>query len=176
MDEPLVRRSTDADLAVIREAYVDNVLHGTGTFELDPPDLAEMARRREAVLARGWPWLVVEVAGTALGYAYADQHNARAGYRFYVEDSIYLLPEAQGRGLGTLLLRALIEECEALGARQMLARIGDSANAASIALHSSLGFHEVGRLPSAGWKFGRWCDVVLMQRALGPGDTSSPEA
>lgn len=166
----LVRPSTPADLAAIQAIYAHAVLHGTGTFEIEPPSPDEMARRRDEVLARGLPWLVAEADGAVLGYAYAAPFRPRPAYRFSLEDSIYLSPQAQGRGTGRLLLAELLARCQASGARQMLAVIGDSDNQASMALHRALGFRPAGTLQSVGWKFGRWLDVVLMQRALGPGD------
>jgi len=172
MPDLLIRPSTDADLAAITDTYAQAVLHGTGTFELEPPDAAEMARRRADVLGKGLPWLVAEGAGgRLLGYAYANHFRPRLAYRFCLEDSIYLQPAAQGRGVGTALLAELIAQCEARGARQMLAVIGDSANAGSIGVHRRLGFEHTGVLKASGWKFGRWLDVVLMQRALGVGDS-----
>lgn len=169
-----IRPSTVADLPAITAIYGWNVEHGTGTFELEAPDLAEMTRRRDDVLSKGLPWLVAEQAGRVLGYAYANHFRPRRAYRFCLEDSIYLAPEAHGQGIGKRLLAALIDQCEAAGARQMLAVIGDSANAGSIGVHRSLGFEHTGMLRASGWKFGRWLDVVLMQRALGPGDTTVP--
>ncbi len=174
-NEALIRPSTDADVPALAAVYRWNVLNGTGTFELDPPDDAEMSRRRADVLERGWPWLVAEREGAVLGYAYATQFRPRPAYRFYLEDSIYLAPEAQRRGLGKRLLAELLGRCEAAGGRQVLAVIGDSQNLGSIALHAAHGFEHVGRMPAAGWKFGRWLDVVLMQRALGPGAASPPD-
>ncbi|MBQ0932809.1 N-acetyltransferase [Ideonella sp. 4Y16] len=172
MPELLIRPSTDADLPAITAIYGQAVLHGTGTFELEPPDLAEMGRRRADVLGKQLPWLVAAGAdGALLGYAYANHFRPRLAYRFCLEDSIYLAPEAQGRGVGTALLAELVGQCEARGARQMLAVIGDSANAGSIGVHRRLGFEHTGVLKASGWKFGRWLDVVLMQRALGVGDT-----
>ncbi len=165
----LIRPSTPADLPAITAIYAEAVLNGTGTFELEPPDAAEMARRRDDVLAKGLPWLVAEDAGQVLGYAYANHFRPRQAYRFCLEDSIYLHPDARGRGVGKLLLTELVGRCEALGARQMLAVIGDAANAGSIGVHAALGFSHTGVLKAAGWKFGRWLDVVLMQRALGIG-------
>ena len=165
-----LRPSTDDDLPAITAVYAHHVLHGTGTFELEPPDEAEMARRRADVRAKGLPWLVAERGGQVLGYAYANHFRPRPAYRFCLEDSIYLAPGAAGQGLGTLLLAELVTRCEAAGARQMLAVIGDSANAGSIGVHAALGFSHCGVLRASGWKFGRWLDVVLMQRALGHGD------
>jgi phosphinothricin acetyltransferase len=170
----LIRPSTDADLPAITAIYETNVLNGTGTFELEAPEPAEMARRRADVLGKGLPWLVAEQAGRLVGYAYANHFRPRRAYRYCLEDSIYLAADALGRGTGKLLLAELLARCEALGARQMLAVIGDSANAGSIGVHRALGFEPAGVLKSAGWKFGRWLDVVLMQRALGVGDGSEP--
>lgn len=170
----LIRPSTPADLPAITAVYAWNVGNGTGTFELEPPDLAEMTRRRDDVLAKGLPWLVAERAGTVLGYAYANHFRPRRAYRFCLEDSIYLAEAARGQGVGRVLLAELLARCEAAGARQMLAVIGDSANAGSIGVHRALGFEHVGVMKSAGWKFDRWCDVVVMQKALGPGDSSMP--
>lgn len=170
----LIRPSTAADLAAITAIYGWNVAHGTGTFELDAPDEAEMARRRDDVLSKGLPWLVAERDGQVLGYAYANHFRPRRAYRFCLEDSIYLADAARGQGLGRLLLAELVSRCEAAGARQMLAVIGDSANAGSIGVHRALGFEHTGVLRSAGWKFGRWLDVVLMQKALGLGDATEP--
>jgi L-amino acid N-acyltransferase YncA len=170
----LIRPSAAADVPALAAVYAWNVEHGTGTFELDPPDAAEMSRRREDVLAKGLPWLVAERAGTVLGYAYANHFRPRKAYRFCVEDSVYLAEEAQGQGIGTLLLAELMARCEALGARQMLAVIGDSANLGSIGVHRKLGFSDVGVLRSVGWKFDRWLDVVMMQKALGAGATTAP--
>ena len=170
----LIRPSSAGDLPAITQIYGWNVLHGTGTFELEAPEQAEMARRRDDVLAKDLPWLVAERGGTVLGYAYANHFRPRRAYRFCLEDSIYLAKAARGSGVGRLLLAELISRCEALGARQMLAVIGDSANVASIGVHKALGFEHTGVLKSAGWKFGRWLDVVLMQRALGLGDAGAP--
>ncbi len=150
------------------------MLHGTGTFELEAPDEAEMARRHADVTGKGLPWLVAEQDGQVLGYAYANHFRPRRAYRFCLEDSIYLAPEATGRGLGRLLLAELVARCEALGARQMLAVIGDAANAGSIGVHRALGFEHTGVLKAAGWKFDRWLDVVLMQRTLGTGAADAP--
>jgi phosphinothricin acetyltransferase len=171
----LIRPSVDADLPAITAAYAWHVDHGSGTFELDAPSRDEMAARRAGVLANGLPWLVAERAGTVLGYAYANPFRPRRAYRFCVEDSIYLAPEALGKGIGRPLLAELVARCTAAGARQMLAVIGDSANTPSIAVHAALGFRHHGVLKAAGWKFGRWLDVVLMQRALGRGDADPPD-
>lgn len=170
----LLRPSTAADLPAITAIYAHAVMHGTGTFELEAPDEAEMARRRDDVLAKGLPWLVAEESGRVLGYAYANHFRPRRAYRFCLEDSIYLAEDARGRGVGTLLLAELVARCEAAGARQMLAVIGDSANLGSIGVHRALGFQHTGILKASGWKFGRWLDVVLMQRALGTGADTPP--
>jgi L-amino acid N-acyltransferase YncA len=173
MERPalLIRPSTPADLPAITSIYGWNVLHGTGTFELEPPDEAEMGRRRDDVLGKGLPWLVAERDGVVVGYAYANHFRPRKAYRFCLEDSLYLAADAVGRSLGRLLLAELMARCEALGARQMLAVIGDSQNLGSVGVHRTLGFEPVGTIKSAGWKFDRWLDVVMMQKALGQGDT-----
>ncbi len=170
----LIRPSTPADLPAITAIYGWNVLNGTGTFELEVPDEADMSHRRDDVLAKGLPWLVAERGGAVQGYAYANHFRPRRAYRFCVEDSVYLAAEARGQGLGRLLLAELMARCEAAGARQMLAVIGDSANLGSIGVHRTLGFEHVGVMKSAGWKFDRWLDVVLMQKALGPGSATDP--
>ena len=169
----LVRPSTPADLDAVRDIYAHAVIQGTGTFELEVADAAEMSRRRGDVLSKGLPWLVAEEHGRVLGYAYANHFRPRPAYRFSVEDSVYLHPEAQGRGIGRALLAELLARCQAAGARQMLAVIGDSGNHASIGVHRALGFERCGLLQAVGWKFGRWLDVVLMQRALGAGAHSA---
>ena len=172
----LIRPSADEDLPAIQAIYQHAVLHGTGTFETEPPDVAEMGRRRQEVLGRRLPWLVAESQGQVLGYAYANFFRPRLAYRFCVEDSIYLHPDSQGRGVGRLLLAELLARCEAAGARQMVAVIGDSNNAGSIGVHTAMGFQHTGVLNNSGWKFGRWLDVVMMQRQLGEGAQSNPEA
>lgn len=169
-----IRPSTDADLPTITAIYAWHVENGTGTFEIDVPDAPEMARRRADVLAKGLPWLVAEHDGKVLGYAYANHFRPRRAYRFCVEDSIYLADAARGQGVGRLLLAELMARCEAAGARQMLAVIGDAANAGSIGVHRRLGFEHTGVLRAAGWKFGRWLDVVLMQKSLGLGADAHP--
>lgn len=173
---PSIRPSTDADLPAITAIYAHHVLHGTGTFEIDPPTEADMAGRRADVLGRGLPWLVAEREdGQVLGFAYANWFKPRPAYRFSAEDSIYVADSARGMGLGRQLLAALIVQAEAAGVRKLLAVIGDSANAGSIGVHRALGFTEAGVLRSMGWKFGAWRDIVLMEKALGAGDTTSPE-
>ncbi len=171
----LVRPCIPADLPQVTAIYAWNVVHGTGTFELEPPDAAEMARRRDDVLAKNLPWLVAEQAGRVLGYAYATHFRPRKAFWFCVENSVYLAPEAVGQGAGKRLMVALLAQCEARGARQMVAVIGDSANQASIGLHRSLGFEHTGILKDGGWKHGAWRDVVFMQRALGAGNSSPPD-
>jgi len=170
----LLRPSTPDDLPEVTAIYAWNVLNGTGTFELEAPDLAEMTRRHADLVSKDLPWLVAERNKEVLGFAYANHFRPRRAYRFCLEDSIYLAPQAAGQGIGRLLLAELIAQCEARGARQMLAVIGDSSNTASIALHQALGFEHTGRLKAAGWKFERWLDVVLMQRNLGLGDSNAP--
>jgi len=169
-----IRPVRPADIAAITRIYAHAVQHGTASFELDPPDTNEMTRRLDALNAGGFPYLVAEAKNEVLGYAYAGPYRARPAYRFTVEDSVYIVPDAQRRGLGRLLLDRLIVESEARGYRQMIAVIGDSANHASIALHAALDFRMVGTFESVGWKFGRWLDSVLMQRPLGQGSASEP--
>jgi phosphinothricin acetyltransferase len=173
---PIIRPSRDADVPAITAIYTHHVLHGTGTFEIDPPTPADMAARRADVLAKGLPWLVAEADDGALaGYAYCTWFKPRPAYRFSAEDSIYMAPGVQGRGLGRALLAELAARAEATGVRKLIAVIGDSANAGSVGVHRSLGFAHVGVLKSCGWKFGRWLDVVLMDKALGAGDGTPPE-
>lgn len=169
----LIRPCQPHDLAAVTRIYAHAVEHGTGTFELEAPSLEEMQRRHADLQAKGLPWLVAEQQGQVLGYAYANAFRPRPAYRFFLEDSIYLAPEAQGQGLGRLLLAELVARCTALGARQMLAVIGDSNNQASIGVHRACGFEHTGVLKASGWKFGRWLDVVMMQRPLGPGATEA---
>lgn len=170
----LIRPSRPEDLPAITAIYGHAVLTGTGSFELDPPDQAEMARRREDVLGKGLPYLVAETEAGVLGYAYASPFRPRPAYRFSVENSVYVHADARGQGLGALLLAELIGRCTDWGARQMLAVIGDSANAGSVALHRRLGFTPAGQFLNVGRKFDRWLDIVLMQRPLGAGDSTAP--
>lgn len=172
---PTIRASRDDDLAAITAIYAHHVLHGTGTFEIDPPGIQDMAARRADVLARGLPWLVAEEDGRVAGFAYCNWFKPRPAYRYSAEDSIYVADHARGRGLGRLLLQALCTHAEAAGVRKLLAVIGDSANAGSIAVHRAAGFTEVGVMRSVGWKFGAWRDIVLMEKPLGAGDTTAPE-
>ena len=174
--DAVVRNAGDGDLKAIRAIYAHHVLYGLASFEEEPPDLAEITRRRAAVVALGLPYLVAERAGTVSGFAYAGPFLPRPAYRHTIENSIYVAPDAAGHGLGRLLLGALIERCSAVGCRQMVAVIGDSQNSASVALHAALGFRQVGTLRSTGFKLGRWVDTVLMQRSLGEGDATLPSA
>lgn len=162
-----------ADIKAITAIYAPEVIHGTASFETEPPDVAEMQRRRDVLLAGNYPYLVAESPdGTIAGYAYAGLYRARLAYHATVENSVYVHRGMHGRGVGRALLDALIVESGARNYRQMVAVIGDSANAASIALHTRAGFALVGTLRSVGWKHGRWLDTVLMQKALGTGDTT----
>ena len=170
-----IRNSTADDVPAIRAIYAHAVENGVASFELEAPDAAEMARRREAVLAGGYPHILAEDAGRVMGYAYAGPYRPRPAYRFTVENSIYVAADAQRRGVGRALLPALIERCEAAGFRLMVAVIGDSANLASINLHAAFGFAHAGLLPNVGWKHGRWLDSVLMTRALGAGASMPPD-
>ena len=174
MSRLIVRPGTASDVAVVTAIYGWHVRHGTGTFETDPPDEAEMGRRRDDILAKGLPWLVLKQDGAVAGYATANQFRPRPGYRFCLEDSVYLADGLGGRGFGRLLLTELIARCESTGARQMLAVIGDSGNAGSIGVHRAMGFDRVGTTRAVGWKFDRWLDVVFMQRSLGPGASTNP--
>jgi len=171
---PIIRDSAPADLAALTAIYAGEVLHGTASFELEPPDVAEMARRREAVLALGLPHLVATLEDTVVGYAYAGRYRPRPAYAATAEVSVYVSAGERRRGVGRALLGALVERCGASGARQLIAIIGDSAHTASIALHAAAGFRHVGTLASVGYKQARWLDSVLMQRAAGDGDTSLP--
>ena len=171
-----VRPARADDIAAITAIYAGHVLTGLATFEEVPPDAAEMARRHADIAGRGLPYLVAEEAGGVVGYAYAGPYRPRSAYRFTVEDSIYLAPGAAGRGLGRALLTRVIAESTAWGARQMLAVIGDSGNAASIGLHRSLGFRHLAVLEAVGFKFGRWVDSVTLQLPLGEGSATLPPA
>ncbi len=171
-----LRPATPADMPAIQRIYAHHVLHGFASFEEIPPDAAELTRRWSTIVEAGLPYVcaVDATAGDALGYAYAGPYRPRSAYRYCVEDSIYLAPEATGRGIGRALLEHLIERCTGIGKRQMVAVIGDSANHASVALHRACGFRAVGTFAAIGFKHGRWVDSVLMQRPLGAGDTSLP--
>lgn len=171
---PSIRPSSEADIPQITAIYAHHVLHGTGTFETTPPSEADMAARRADVLAKGLPYLVAEEDGRVLGFAYCQWFKPRPAYRFSAEDSIYLHPEAAGRGLGKQLLAALTARAEAVGIRKLIAVIGDSANAGSIGVHRACGFTPVGSFQSCGWKFGRWLDIVLMEKPIGEGNATPP--
>jgi phosphinothricin acetyltransferase len=173
---PVIRASQESDLAEIAAIYGHHVLHGTGTFEIDPPSLQDMANRRAEVLGRGLPWLVAESQGAIVGFAYCNWFKPRPAYRFSAEDSVYVAPGAEHQGIGRALMARLCAEAERAGVRKLIAVIGDSANLGSIGLHRSAGFEPAGVLDGVGWKFDRWLDVVLMQRTLGPGASSDPGA
>ena len=175
-DEPIIRPATPADLPAIQKIYAHHVAHGLASFEEVPPDVEEMRRRFATLTEAGFPYLVAEAEGQVLGYSYCGPYRPRPAYRFSVENSVYLAPEAARRGIGRRLLETLIERATALGKRQMVAVIGDSANHASIGLHTALGFRMVGKVEGAGFKHGRWVDSVLMQRPLGPGASTPPSA
>lgn len=167
-----IRPSTDADIDAITAIYAHHVLRGTGTFEITPPDATDITARRADVLSKGLPYLVLEGNGEILGFAYCNWFKPRPAYRFSAEDSIYLAPSASGKGWGKLLLIELMAQAERAGVRKLIAVIGDSANVGSIGVHKTCGFHHVGVLGACGWKFERWLDVVLMERALGAGDAT----
>jgi L-amino acid N-acyltransferase YncA len=174
MSKVTVRAATPADIAAIAGIYAPAVLHGTASFETEPPDPEEMLRRFQASTGAGFPYFVAEREGRVLGYAYANAYRTRPAYRFTVEDSVYIAADAQGSGVGRMLLQALIDACTAQGFRLMVAVIGDSAQFASIALHRRLGFTFCGTIHSVGYKFDRWLDSVIMQLPLGEGDGSVP--
>ena len=170
----VIRAGTAADIPAITAIYDHAVRHGTASFELEPPDAAEMARRRQTLVDGGFPYLVAEADATVAGYAYAGPYRPRPAYRWSVEDSVYVAPHMHRRGIGAALLDRLIAATEQRGYRQMVAVIGDSAQTASIALHRAAGFRPIGTVETVGFKFGRWLDTVLMQRALGPGAGAPP--
>ena len=169
-----VRPATADDLAAITEIYAYHVLHGLASFEVAPPDVAEMTQRFAAIRGLGLPYLVAESAGRIAGYAYAAVYRTRPAYRYTVEDSVYVASDCAGQGIGSALMPALLDGCAAAGRRQVIAVIGDSANHASIRLHARFGFERIGTLPAVGFKFGRWVDSVLMQREVGDGQRSAP--
>ena len=169
-----IRACTEGDMRAVTEIYAHHVLHSPATFELDPPGLAEMTRRRRAILEGGYVYLVAEADSDIVGYAYISAYRSRPAYRFTVENSVYVRAGCEGRGIGRHLMQALLTECEKKPFRQMIAVIGDSANRASIELHARLGFRMIGTFRSVGFKFGRWLDTVHMQKELGAGDRTPP--
>ena len=169
-----VRLAAPGDLPAIQAIYAHHVATGLASFEEEGPAVEEMRRRYAEVTGKGLPYLVAEVGGAVAGYGYCAPYRTRSAYRYALEDSVYVRPDAVGRGIGAAILRELIRRCEALGYRQLVAVIGDSGNAASIGLHASQGFLRVGTLRSTGFKLGRWVDSVVMQRPLGPGDGTPP--
>ncbi len=173
-----LRPATSSDIDAIAEIYAHAVRHGTASYELEPPTRDEMAARFAALTGPGYPYLVAaDAGGGVVGYAYAGPFRPRPAYRFIVEDSVYIAPDRQGHGLGRLLLAGLVEACETLGFRQILAVIGDgSPDSASVRLHAALGFRMAGTLQGSGYKHGRWLDTVIMQRAINGGDTIPPDA
>ncbi len=170
----VLRAARESDVPTITALYGHSVVTGTASWELAPPSIDEMGTRFRSVIGQGYPYFVAVIDGGVVGYAHAGVYRPRPGYRHTVEDSVYVAPSAQRRGLGRTLLSALIDECTLQGYRQMIAVIGDAANAASIRLHTAQGFVEVGRLPAIGRKFDRWLDSVLLQRALGEGAATPP--
>ena len=174
MPPVFLRTATPADIPAITRIYAHAVETGTASFELEPPDQPEMARRMTALLDGGFPYIAAEIGGTLAGYAYAGPYRPRRAYRFSVEDSIYVDPSVQRKGVGRALLSRLIEESERRGYRQMVAVIGDSAQTPSIEIHRALGFRMIGNIENVGYKFDRWLDTVLMQRALGAGAATKP--
>jgi L-amino acid N-acyltransferase YncA len=169
-----IRACTEDDMRAVTEIYAHHVLHSPATFELDPPSLQEMMHRRRVIVEGGYVYLVAEADPDIVGYAYVTAYRSRPAYRFSVENSVYVCAGHEGRGIGTRLMQALLVACETKPFRQMIAVIGDSANRASIELHTRLGFRMIGTFPSVGFKFGRWLDSVLMQKELGAGDRTPP--
>ncbi len=170
-----IRTAVAGDLPAITALYAREVHDHVATYEYDAPDQVEMTRRWHAIVAQGYPYIVAELGGQFAGYAYASSYRTREGYRWTVEDTVYIVPELQGRGVGRALLQQLIEECTELGFRQMVAVVGDVSNTASIALHERLGFRTVGVFAGLGRKHGRWLDTVQMQLDLGAGRSTGPE-
>ena len=174
MTDVMIRGAGPADIPAITRIYAHAVEHGTATFEIEPPDEAEMARRQQVLLSRNYPYLAAERRGMVLGYAYAGPYRERRAYDWCVEDSIYIAPEFHRQGIGRLLLARLVSVAEEAGFRQIVAVIGDSAQAGSIAVHARAGFSHIGTLRAVGFKHGRWLDTLLMQRPLGRGDSTPP--
>ena len=170
----LIRASRDEDVAALAAIYAASVATETASWEVESPSVAEFAQRRSEVLAKGYPYFIAEIDGEVVGYSYASAYRARIGYRFVVEDSVYVLHQMKGRGIGKKLLMTLIDECVKRGYRQMIAVIGDSANQGSIKLHQACGFEHVALFKGIGYKFDRWLDSVQMQRALGAGSALPP--
>ena len=171
-----IRPVADPDLAAIQIIYAHHVLHGLASWELTPPDVAELAERRDGLVQAGYPYLVAILDGVLVGYAYAGPYRFRPAYRFTVENTVYLRPDYQGRNIAAPLLQRVIDECAASGYRQMIAVVGDSDNHASIRFHEKMGFRQVGLIESIGWKAGRWLDSVILQLSLGPGNTAPPQS
>jgi phosphinothricin acetyltransferase len=169
-----IRDASPRDIPAITAIYAPAVREGTASFELEPPDEAEMARRMSAIVGGGYPYVVAESGGRVIGYAYASAYRTRPAYRWSVESTVYIDPQAKRGGIGRKLIQALIEQCTARGYRQMIAIIGDSGHAASIGLHRAMGFTFCGTIHSVGFKHGRWLDSVIMQKAIGRGDTTPP--
>jgi len=174
MEKVLIRPATPNDIGAITRIYADAVLYGTASFEIEPPDQAEMLRRQSTLLNNGYPYFAAEIGSVVAGYAYAGPYRSRPAYQWSVEDSVYVAPDMHRKGIGGLLLRALIAASAQRGYRQMIAVIGDTAQIASIVAHERAGFSHVGTLHSVGFKHGQWLDTVLMQRALGEGDATAP--
>ena len=175
MQKVIIRPAVPGDIEAITRIYADAVLNGTASFEIDPPGEAEMLRRQTALLKNDFPYFVAEIGSVVAGYAYAGLYRTRPAYKWSVEDSVYVAPEMHRKGIGALLLRAIIAASAQRGYRQMIAVIGDSAQIGSIALHERAGFRHIGALRSVGFKHGKWLDTVLMQRALGQGDGTVPQ-
>jgi phosphinothricin acetyltransferase len=174
MQKVIIRPTVPGDIGAITRIYADAVLNGTASFEIEPPDEAEMLRRQTTLLKNGYPYFTAEIEGVVAGYAYAGPYRARPAYNWSVEDSVYVAPDMHRKGIGGLLLTRLVTESERRGYRQMIAVIGDSAQTASIAVHERTGFRHIGTLRSVGFKHGKWLDTVLMQRALGGGNSTAP--
>jgi L-amino acid N-acyltransferase YncA len=174
MQKVIIRPAVPGDIGAITRIYADAVLNGTASFEVEPPDEAEMLRRQTALLNNGYPYFAAEIGDVVAGYAYAGPYRTRPAYKWSIEDSVYVAPDMHRKGIGALLLRALVAASAQRGYRQMIAVIGDSAQIGSIALHERAGFSHIGTLRSVGFKHGKWLDTVLMQRALGQGDTTGP--
>lgn len=174
-DQPILRDARESDMPAVQAIYAHHVIHGTASFELEPPTLEQMLQRRADICANGLPYLVAERDGEVVGYAYATPYRPRPAYRFTVEDSVYVREGMAGFGIGHALLAAVIQHCTASGRRQMVAIIGNSENSASIRLHTRLGFRQVGVFESVGFKHGRWLDTVIMQRELGEGASTTPD-